>query len=88
MTPFPSLSLLLALAPSHFHVPPGLPPELAEEPFQRGAAGPGPQPACHPAPCRPFQKHLLVEAAGSRLLCRGSQAGQLKCSLASCWWGA
>lgn len=48
---------------------------------------PGPRPARHPAPCRPFQKHLLVEATGSRLLCRGSQAGQLRCSLTSCWWG-
>lgn len=39
-TPSPSLNLLLALAPSRFHVTPGLPPELAEEPFQRGVMGP------------------------------------------------
>ncbi|ELK04169.1 hypothetical protein PAL_GLEAN10024310 [Pteropus alecto] len=41
----------------------------------------GPRPACHPAPCHPFLKHLLMEATGSRTLCHGSQAWQSKASI-------
>lgn len=55
---------------------PGLSPELAKEPFQRGVMDPWLWPAGHPAPCHPFLNQLLVEAMRSRPLYHGSQALQ------------